>query len=91
MLLLEGLVQLPAAAYFAWNLASKKPTSGPAELAGLVFGCLTAMGSLAFCAELWSMGTEVVSQEQKMRLVFGTYGPFLVIRKFDITVLRDWS
>ncbi|KAH6890632.1 transmembrane protein 6/97 [Thelonectria olida] len=76
---LEGLVQLPLAAYIVSQLASKKPSSGPTEIAGLAFGCLTAMGSLACCFELDAMGPDMVKDEHKTNLLYGTYGPFLVI------------
>ncbi|KAH0491820.1 hypothetical protein TgHK011_003228 [Trichoderma gracile] len=78
-LAIEGLVQLPLAAYLVSQLASRKPTSGPAELAGLAFGCVTFMGAAACCAELWHMGEEVVSAEKKGALLYGTYLPFAVI------------
>ncbi|KAL7818335.1 transmembrane protein 6/97 [Trichoderma gracile] len=78
-LAIEGLVQLPLAAYLVSQLASRKPTSGPAELAGLAFGCVTFMGAAACCAELWHMGEEVVSAEKKVALLYGTYLPFAVI------------
>lgn len=82
MYYIELLVQFPTAAYVVWNMASKKPTSGPTELAGLVFGCLTAMGSIASVAELLAMGPELVSEQQKPMLVWGTYFPYALIRKF---------
>ncbi|KAH6605346.1 hypothetical protein Trco_007053 [Trichoderma cornu-damae] len=78
-LYIEGLVQLPLAAYLASRLASTKPTSGPAELAGLAFGSVTFMGSAACCFELWHMGDDVVSEEKKGALLYGTYLPFAVI------------
>ncbi|KAL4724687.1 hypothetical protein ACLX1H_008129 [Fusarium chlamydosporum] len=79
MYYIELLVQFPTAAYVVWNMASKKPTSGPTELAGLVFGCLTAMGSIASVAELLAMGPELVSEQQKPMLVWGTYFPYALI------------
>lgn len=83
-LCIEALVQLPLAAYLVSQLASSsnKPTSGPAELAGLAFGCVTFMGAAACCAELWHMGEDVVSADKKGPLLYGTYLPFAVIRKF---------
>ncbi|KAK1244467.1 hypothetical protein MKX07_003266 [Trichoderma sp. CBMAI-0711] len=79
-LCIEALVQLPLAAYLVSQLASSnKPTSGPAELAGLAFGCVTFMGAAACCAELWHMGEDVVSAEKKGPLLYGTYLPFAVI------------
>ncbi|KAL6866867.1 transmembrane protein 6/97 [Trichoderma novae-zelandiae] len=78
-LCIEGLVQLPLAAYLVSQLASSRPTSGPAELAGLAFGSVTFMGAAACCAELWHMGEDVVSAENKGPLLYGTYLPFAVI------------
>ncbi|KAH7182493.1 transmembrane protein 6/97 [Fusarium flagelliforme] len=79
MYYIELLVQFPLAAYIVWNMASKKPTTGPTELAGLAFGCLTAMGSVACVAELLSMGGDLVSESQKMSLAWGTYAPYAVL------------
>ncbi|KND92411.1 hypothetical protein TOPH_02980 [Tolypocladium ophioglossoides CBS 100239] len=78
-LYIEGLVQLPLAAYLVASLAPRKSTSGPAELAGLAFGCITAMGAAACCFDLWHMGPERVSAQQKTMLLYGTYLPFAVI------------
>ncbi|CAM1503116.1 Fc.00g078920.m01.CDS01 [Cosmosporella sp. VM-42] len=78
-LLVEGLVQLPLTAYLVSQLASKKGSSGPAELAGLAYGCVTFMGSVACCAELWAMGPDLVKEEHKAKLLYGTYLPFVVI------------
>lgn len=83
----ELFVQFPFGAYVAWKLASKKPSSGATELAGLVFACLTAMGSVACVAELQSMGPELVSVEQKRNLAWGTYFPYALIRKFLLSYL----
>jgi hypothetical protein len=80
-LYIEGLVQLPLAAYLVSQLASKRATSGPAELAGLAFGSVTFMGAAACCFELWHMGNDMVSEEKKGALLFGTYMPFAVIRE----------
>ncbi|KAH6965291.1 hypothetical protein EDB82DRAFT_293014 [Fusarium venenatum] len=82
MYYIEFLVQFPLAAYIIWNMASKKPTSGPTELAGLVFACLTAMGSVACVAELLAMGPEMVNDQQKLTLAWGTYFPYALLRKF---------
>ncbi|KAL7934298.1 transmembrane protein 6/97 [Trichoderma chlorosporum] len=78
-LAIEGLVQLPLAAYLVHQLASSKPTSGPAELAGLAFGSVTFMGAAACCYELYHMGEDMVSAEKKASLLYGTYMPFAVI------------
>ncbi|PTB64787.1 hypothetical protein BBK36DRAFT_1123513 [Trichoderma citrinoviride] len=78
-LYIEALVQLPLAAYLVSQLSSKKPTSGPAELAGLAFGCVTFMGAAACCFELWHMGEDVLSAQKKGALLYGTYLPFAVI------------
>ncbi|KAF4991989.1 hypothetical protein FDECE_13853 [Fusarium decemcellulare] len=78
-LYLELLVQFPLAAYLVYQLASKESTSGPAELAGLAFGCLTAMGSIACVSELAQMGPELVKEEHKTNLLYGTYLPFVII------------
>ncbi|KAL6414571.1 hypothetical protein AUP68_01102 [Ilyonectria robusta] len=81
-LYVEALAQFPLAVYLVSQLSSKKASSGSAELAGLAFGCLTAMGSVACCFELWEMGPELVKDEHKAKLFYGTYMPFVVIRKF---------
>ncbi|KAL7948595.1 transmembrane protein 6/97 [Trichoderma barbatum] len=78
-LYIEGLVQLPLAAYLVSQLASSKATSGPAELAGLAFGSVTFMGSAACCFELLHMGDDMVSADKKASLLYGTYLPFVVI------------
>lgn len=75
-------MQLPLAAYLVSQLASKRATSGPAELAGLAFGSVTFMGAAACCFELLHMGDDMVSQDKKASLLYGTYLPFAVIRKF---------
>ncbi|KAH7258413.1 hypothetical protein FSOLCH5_007371 [Fusarium solani] len=76
---LELLVQCPLAIYIVFQLSSKSPSSGPAELAGLAFGCLTGMGTVACVSELIPMGPELVSEEHKTNLLYGTYLPFLII------------
>ncbi|KAF7560936.1 hypothetical protein G7046_g3209 [Stylonectria norvegica] len=78
-LYVEGLAQLPLAAYLVFQLAKTRSSSGTAELAGLASGCLTAMGSVACCFELWEMGPDMVKDEQKAILFYGTYLPFAVI------------
>ncbi|GFP57491.1 hypothetical protein TASIC1_0008033200 [Trichoderma asperellum] len=78
-LYIEGLVQLPLAAYLVSQLASRRATSGPAELAGLAFGSVTFMGAAACCFELFHMGDDMVSGEKKASLLYGTYLPFAVI------------
>ncbi|XWX01213.1 hypothetical protein V2A60_009239 [Cordyceps javanica] len=78
-LYVEGLVQCPLAAYLVSALASPRRMGGPAELAGLAFGCLTFMGSAACCYELLHMGPEDVAADKKTRLLYGTYLPFVVI------------
>ncbi|ODA81124.1 hypothetical protein RJ55_04087 [Drechmeria coniospora] len=88
-LYVEGLVQLPLAAYMLWQLSSKTGTSGPAELAGLVFGCLTAMGAATCCFDLSQMGPERVGAGQKMVLIYGTYLPFAVIRASPPPIARS--
>ena len=80
-LYIEGLVQFPLAAYLVSKLASPRRMAGPAELAGLAFGCLTFMGSAACCYELLRMGADQVAAEKKTQLLYGTYLPFVVIRK----------
>ncbi|OAA76531.1 hypothetical protein LEL_06215 [Akanthomyces lecanii RCEF 1005] len=78
-LYIEGLVQFPLAAYLVSKLASPRRMAGPAELAGLAFGCLTFMGSAACCYELLHMGADQVAAEKKTQLLYGTYLPFVVI------------
>lgn len=82
MFFIEIFVQFPLAIYIVRNLAAKKPSSGPVELAGLAYGCLTAMSSVACVAELLEMGPELVSEDHKRNLVWGTYFPYALIRKF---------
>ncbi|KAJ6782887.1 hypothetical protein PWT90_09920 [Aphanocladium album] len=78
-LYIEALVQFPLAAYLVSRLASTRRMAGPAELAGLAFGCLTFMGSAACCYELLHMGPAEVAIEKKQKLLYGTYFPFVVI------------
>ncbi|KAM3500142.1 hypothetical protein MY10362_006661 [Beauveria mimosiformis] len=78
-LYVEGLVQFPLAAFLVSRLAAPRRMGGAAELAGLAFGCLTFMGSVACCYELLHMGPEQVAAEKKPRLLYGTYLPFVVI------------
>ncbi|KAM0562376.1 hypothetical protein ACHAPJ_002066 [Fusarium lateritium] len=79
MFYVELFVQFPLAVYIVWTLASKKASSGQTELAGLAFGCLTAMGSVACLSELQSMGPELVADAHKRNLFWGTYLPFAII------------
>ncbi|KAM4058946.1 hypothetical protein HRG_008177 [Hirsutella rhossiliensis] len=78
-LYVEGLVQLPLAAYLVYQLASSRRASGPAELAALVFGCVTAMNASVCCFELWHMGPDRLSPRYKTTQLYGTYLPFAVI------------
>jgi hypothetical protein len=81
-LYIEALAQFPLAVYLVTKLAAAgKGTSGRTELAGLVFACLTAMGSVVCCYHLVQLGPEVVSVEKKAMLLYGEYLPFAVIRK----------
>ncbi|KAG6022262.1 hypothetical protein E4U40_004742, partial [Claviceps sp. LM458 group G5] len=58
-LYVEALVQLPLMAYLVWKFTQGLGrTSGPTELAGLTYGCVTFMGALACCCDLWYMGPE---------------------------------
>lgn len=68
--------------YLVYKLASLKPSSGPTELAGLAYGCVTFMGATACCYDIWHMGPDKVRPEAKAQLFWGTYLPFAVIRKF---------
>lgn len=87
LLYIEGLVQFPLAAYLVAQLAAPRRIDGGAELAGLAFGCLTFMGSAACCYELLHMGADQVAADKKTRLLYGTYFPFVVIRKY----LERWG
>lgn len=78
-LYVEGLVQLPLTAYLVAELGSFRPTRGAAELAGLAYGCVTFMGAVACCAEIWRMGPDRVRGEHWGRLFWATYLPFCVI------------
>lgn len=77
----EGLVQLPLAAYLVYQLASLRRTRGPAELAALAFGCITAMNASVCCFDLWHMGPARLSPRHKATLFYGTYLPFAVVRE----------
>lgn len=83
---IEGLVQFPLAAFLVSQLASRRRMTGAAELAGLAFGCLTFMGSAACCFELLHMGPDEVAAEKKGSLLYGTYLPFVVIRKLTFSL-----
>lgn len=72
----------PLALYLVPRLASGTRLGGPAELAGLAFGLLTAVTSAACVAELYAMGPETLAVENRVQIVFGTYLPYAVIRKF---------
>ena len=86
-LYVEGLVQLPLTAYLVWKLASLKPTTGPTELAGLAYGCVTAMGALACCFDIWHMGPDRLAEKHRTQLFWGTYLPFFVIRKSRLPLM----
>ncbi|UNI16771.1 hypothetical protein JDV02_003178 [Purpureocillium takamizusanense] len=79
-LYVELLVQLPLAVYLVWRLSSLWRRTTPfVELAAVVFCCLTFMGSVACCAELWSMSFLKLSAKKKSSLFYGTYLPFVII------------
>ncbi|KAG5984466.1 hypothetical protein E4U55_004686 [Claviceps digitariae] len=69
-LYVEAFVQLPLMVYLVVKLSASasasapNSTSGPTELAGLVYGCVTFMGTLACCFDIWHMGPERVRDEQ---------------------------
>lgn len=75
-------MEFPLAVYLISQLSSSRPSSGPAELAGLVFGCLVGTSTFGCVMELWAMGPDMVKEELRTRLLFGTYLPFFIIRKF---------
>ncbi|KAG5951411.1 hypothetical protein E4U53_003147, partial [Claviceps sorghi] len=77
-LYVEGLVQLPLTVYLVARLPRARP-SGPTELAGLAYACVTFMGALACCCDIWHMGPGRVRAEQWGMLFWGTYLPFCVI------------
>lgn len=79
---IELLVQFPLSVYLVYKLASGKPTTPATELAGLAFGCVTCMGSVACCFELAAMGPTLVDPAKKPTLLYGTYLPFALIRKY---------
>lgn len=81
-LYVEALVQLPLTAYLVAELGSFRPTRGAAELAGLAYGCVTFMGAVACCAEIWRMGPGRVRGEHWGRLFWATYLPFCIVREF---------
>ncbi|OAA38846.1 hypothetical protein NOR_06499 [Metarhizium rileyi] len=78
-LYVELLVQLPLTVYLACKLGSLKPTSGATELAALVYACVTSMGASTCCYDIWHMGVDKVSAENKSQLFWGTYLPFAAI------------
>ncbi|QUC20771.1 uncharacterized protein UV8b_05012 [Ustilaginoidea virens] len=78
-LYVEAVLQLPLTAFLVYKLASSRPTSGPTELAGLVYGCVTALSSLACCLDIWHMGPERVRADKKEGLLWGAYFPYVVI------------
>ncbi|KAG6166618.1 hypothetical protein E4U11_008043 [Claviceps purpurea] len=85
-LYVEALVQFPLTAYLVWKFSQglglglgQRRTSGPTELAGLAYGCVTFMGALACCCDLWHMGPERVRGDCWGRLFWGTYLPFCVV------------
>lgn len=85
---IEALAQFPLAVYLVSQLASSAGrTTGRTELAGLVFACLTAMGSVTCCYHLVQLGPEVVSEEKKTMLLYGEYLPFAIIRKLQSPML----
>ncbi|KAG5993285.1 hypothetical protein E4U54_003406 [Claviceps lovelessii] len=79
----EALVQLPLMLYLVAKLSAcasaSAPTSGATELAGVMYACVTFMGSLACCFDIWHMGPERVGDEHWRSLFWGTYLPFCVI------------
>lgn len=78
---IEVLAQLPLTLYLVYRLSRLRlNTTGPTELAAVAYGCLTCMGSLACCFDIWHMGPDRVSDKQKWQLLWGTYLPFVVIR-----------
>lgn len=77
----EALVQLPLAAYLVYQLASFRRASGPAELAALAFGCVTAVCASACCFDLWHMGPDRLSESHKPALLYGAYLPFAAVRE----------
>lgn len=90
-LYIEFAFQLPLAMYLVFQLVSRRAISGATELAGLAFGCLTGMGSILCCAELYHLGPEVLSEEKKSNLLYGTYLPFAVIREYPFTIVQTRS
>ncbi|KAG6036727.1 hypothetical protein E4U41_005548 [Claviceps citrina] len=101
-LYVEALVQLPLTVYLvcalapwqpSWSSSSSSSSSrarsrGPAELAGLAYGCVTFMGALACCFDLWDKrpgggrrgGVAVaVAEEHWARLFWGAYMPYCVV------------
>merc|ERR1712000_244615 len=79
-LYIEALVQLPLAVYLVYKLAGGRATSEAAkELAGLMFGCVTGMGSTTCCYYLSTLGDEMVTPAQKTMLFWGEYLPYAVI------------
>ncbi|KAM3513342.1 hypothetical protein MY11210_003026 [Beauveria gryllotalpidicola] len=78
-LVIAGLVQSPIAAFLMSRLAAPQRMGGAAELAGLLYGCMTFMGSAVCCYELLRMGPDQLAPEKKPRLLYGMYLPFFVM------------
>ena len=85
-LAVEGLVQLPLAACFVYDLVSSpRRSSFPrAEVVGVALGALNFMGSAVCCWELHCAPPGVLSAAQKIPLLYGQYLPFAVIRKYPL-------
>ena len=84
---IELAAQFPLALYLVWRLVTGgKNTSAQTELAGLAFGCLTAMGSVTCCFHLWQLPEDAVTSQQKTMLFYGEYLPFAVIRKLSLSL-----
>ncbi|PHH73022.1 hypothetical protein CDD83_4826 [Cordyceps sp. RAO-2017] len=74
---LELVVQLPLAVSLARRL--RRPASGSTELAGLAFGCVTAVAASACCYDLWCMPPARLSPARKPFLLGAVYLPFALV------------
>ncbi|KAF5608144.1 hypothetical protein FPANT_594 [Fusarium pseudoanthophilum] len=74
----EVVVQFPLAIYLTRALLSEQRMSGSAELAGVVYGAVTALCTAVACNDMWYLGPEVITRDAKQTLL-GLYLPYAVI------------
>lgn len=77
----ELAVQFPLALYLTHALLVKQSLSGPAELAGSVYGIVTGLCTGVVCHDMWYLGPEIISAEAKQTLLYAAYLPYFILRK----------